>query len=186
MVAGISAIIPVYNGQDSLSDLVNRLQTVLADLEIEYELLMVNDGSADRSWNVIGDLASQHGWIRGINLMRNYGQHNALLINDPDFIEQAEIIREKGTNRSKIFRGEVDKYSWIEFESSYLPSDINAAFLWAQMEKADSINRKRLRMWDWYHEAFAELENRGSVRRPFIPGDCGHNAHMYYLLLPDI
>ena len=113
------------------------------------------------------------------------GEGGALLINDPSFIEQAEIIREKGTNRSKFFRGEVDKYSWIEIGSSYLPSDINAAFLWAQMEKADSINRQRLRMWDWYHEAFTELENRGTVRRPTIPGDCEHNAHMYYLLLPD-
>jgi undecaprenyl-phosphate 4-deoxy-4-formamido-L-arabinose transferase len=80
MVASISVIIPVYNGQDSLSELVKRLHTILADLGIEYELLMVNDGSADRSWDVISSLASQHGWIRGINLMRNYGQHNALLM----------------------------------------------------------------------------------------------------------
>ena len=114
------------------------------------------------------------------------GEGGALLINDPRFIEQAEVIREKGTNRSKFFRGEVDKYSWIEIGSSYLPSDINAAFLWAQMEKADSINRQRLRMWDWYHKAFADLENQGTVRRPIIPMDCEHNAHMYYLLLPDL
>ena len=114
------------------------------------------------------------------------GEGGALLINDPGFIEQAEIIREKGTNRSKFFRGEVDKYSWIDIGSSYLPSDITAAFLWAQMEKADAINRRRLKMWDWYHKAFAELENRGSLRRPIIPADCEHNAHMYYLLLPDL
>jgi dTDP-4-amino-4,6-dideoxygalactose transaminase len=114
------------------------------------------------------------------------GEGGALLINDPCFIEQAEIIREKGTNRSKFFRGEVDKYTWVEIGSSYLPSDITAAFLWAQMENADSINRQRLKMWDWYHKAFAELENRGTVRRPKIPTNCEHNAHMYYLLLPDL
>ena len=114
------------------------------------------------------------------------GEGGALLINDPSFIERAEVIREKGTNRNKFFRGEVDKYSWIDIGSSYLPSDINAAFLWAQMEKADSINRQRRKMWDFYHKAFAGLENQGVVRRPIIPADSDHNAHMYYLLLPDL
>jgi dTDP-4-amino-4,6-dideoxygalactose transaminase len=114
------------------------------------------------------------------------GEGGALLINEPSFIEQAEIIREKGTNRSKFFRGEVDKYTWIDIGSSYLPSDINAAFLWAQMEKAESICQQRLKIWDWYHNAFAELEKQDKVRRPIIPSDCEHNAHMYYLLLPNL
>lgn len=113
------------------------------------------------------------------------GEGGALLINDPKFCERAEVIREKGTNRSKFHRGEVDKYTWVDVGSSYLPSELVAAFLWAQMEDAGSITQRRLDMWNVYHEAFARAERAGHLRRPVVPAECGHNAHMYYLLLPD-
>ncbi len=114
------------------------------------------------------------------------GEGGALLINDPTLAERAEIIREKGTNRSQFFRGQVDKYTWVDIGSSYLPGEIIAAFLWAQMEEADSITARRLALWERYHAAFEPLERAGRVRRPVIPDGCGHNAHMYYLLLRDL
>jgi dTDP-4-amino-4,6-dideoxygalactose transaminase len=114
------------------------------------------------------------------------GEGGALLVNDPSYAEKAEIIREKGTNRSLFFRGQVDKYTWVDFGSSYLPSELIAAFLWAQMEDADTITKRRLEIWDTYHPNFENLERQGKVRRPIIPPDCTHNAHMYYLLLPDL
>ena len=113
------------------------------------------------------------------------GEGGALLINSVDMCERAEIIREKGTNRSQFFRGQVDKYTWVDFGSSYLPSDLVGAFLWAQMEESKAITRKRLDIWNEYHSAFKELEGQGKIRRPIIPSECAHNAHMYYLLLPD-
>ncbi|MDB4575812.1 dTDP-4-amino-4,6-dideoxygalactose transaminase [bacterium] len=114
------------------------------------------------------------------------GEGGALLINEPELVERAEIIREKGTNRSRFFRGEVDKYTWVDMGSSYLPGEIIAAFLWAQMEEAESITRNRLAIWDGYHRGFASVEKVGKIRRPIIPEECAHNAHMYYILLPDL
>lgn len=114
------------------------------------------------------------------------GEGGALLINDPRFAERAEVIREKGTNRSKFFRGQVDKYTWVDIGSSYLPGEIVAAFLWAQMEEADDINKRRLKIWATYHEGFESLEKAGKIRRPVLPQDCVHNAHMYYLLVPNL
>lgn len=114
------------------------------------------------------------------------GEGGALLINDERFIERAEIIREKGTNRSKFFRGHVDKYTWVDIGSSYLPGEIVAAFLWAQTEVAETITRRRLEIWHKYHRAFSEHENAGHVRRPIVPVECLFNAHMYYLLAEDI
>lgn len=114
------------------------------------------------------------------------GEGGALLINDDRFIERAEIIREKGTNRGKFFRGEVDKYTWVDIGSSYLPSELIAAFLWAQMEEAERITSTRLEVWSLYHKLLAGIESLGDFRRPIIPTYCIHNAHMYYLLLPDL
>ena len=111
------------------------------------------------------------------------GEGGALLINTPIFAERAETIREKGTNRTQFFRGQVDKYTWIDIGSSYLPGELIAAFLWAQMEEADSITSQRLVIWDYYHQAFEALEAVGRLRRPIVPHCCEHNAHMYYLLL---
>ena len=114
------------------------------------------------------------------------GEGGALMINDQRFVERAEIIREKGTNRSQFFRGQVDKYTWVDFGSSYLPSELISAFLWAQMDEADTITERRLGIWDTYHRFFDQAEGVGKMRRPIIPADCKHNAHMYYLLLPDL
>jgi dTDP-4-amino-4,6-dideoxygalactose transaminase len=114
------------------------------------------------------------------------GEGGALLVNDTHFAERAEIIREKGTNRSQFFRGQVDKYTWVDIGSSYLPGEIVAAFLAAQTEEAERITRDRLSIWDRYHAAFADLEARGQLRRPIVPSHCRHNAHMYYLLLQDL
>lgn len=114
------------------------------------------------------------------------GEGGALLINDPRFEARAEIIREKGTNRSAFFRGQVDKYTWVDVGSSFLPSEIIAAFLCAQLEHADALTARRLRIWERYHAAFEVLERDALVRRPIVPADCRHNAHMYYLLLPSL
>jgi dTDP-4-amino-4,6-dideoxygalactose transaminase len=114
------------------------------------------------------------------------GEGGALLINDPKYVERAEIIWEKGTNRSQFFRGQVDKYTWVDIGSSYLPSEITAAFLWAQLEEAEPITQQRLEIWERYHKAFVGLEDAGKVRRPVVLPECRHNAHMYYLLLPDL
>ncbi|MCB0354153.1 MAG: dTDP-4-amino-4,6-dideoxygalactose transaminase [Bdellovibrionales bacterium] len=119
---------------------------------------------------------------------KNYssGEGGALLLKDPELILRSEIIREKGTNRSQFFRGQVDKYSWVDVGSSYLPSEIIAAFLYGQLENADEINDERLAIWSRYHEAFETIEEAGDVRRPIIPSHCEHNAHMYYLLLDSL
>jgi dTDP-4-amino-4,6-dideoxygalactose transaminase len=109
------------------------------------------------------------------------GEGGALLINDPQFAERAEIIWEKGTNRSKFFRGEVDKYSWVDIGSSYLPSDIIAAFLYAQMENADAITKKRLEIWRKYYDGLSPLAENNLIELPTIPNDCIHNAHMFYI-----
>ena len=114
------------------------------------------------------------------------GEGGALLINDPRFVERAEIVREKGTNRSKFFRGQVDKYTWVDIGSSYLPSEIIAAFLYAQMEHANEITSCRLDLWEKYHTGLAHIEDSGKIRRPIIPKYAQHNAHMYYILLPDL
>lgn len=114
---------------------------------------------------------------------KNYsmGEGGALLINDASFVERAEILREKGTDRSKFFRGQVDKYSWRDFGSSYLPSDINAAYLWAQLEQADRINDDRLATWNRYNEGLKVLAERGLIEQPYVPDTCVHNAHMYWI-----
>jgi dTDP-4-amino-4,6-dideoxygalactose transaminase len=114
------------------------------------------------------------------------GEGGALLVNDTNLKNRAEIIREKGTNRSQFFRGQVDKYTWVDVGSSYLPSEIIAAFLWAQMEEADNITQRRLSVWQTYHDAFNGLEIKNLIRRPIIPLSCKHNAHMYYILLPSL
>lgn len=113
------------------------------------------------------------------------GEGGALLVNNPDYTIEAEIIREKGTDRSRFFRGEVDKYTWQSVGSSYLPGELSAAFLYEQMCSAESITSIRLKIWHRYHDDFAALEDSGKLRRPYIPEGCIHNAHMYYLLLPN-
>lgn len=119
---------------------------------------------------------------------KNYsmGEGGALLIKDESKVEDAEIFREKGTNRSKFFRGQIDKYTWVNYGSSYLPSDMNAAYLYAQLENAELINNKRLSIWNQYYEGLKELEDSGKIELPVVPDGCVHNAHMFYIKAQDL
>lgn len=119
---------------------------------------------------------------------KNYsmGEGGALVINDSKYNERAEILREKGTNRAKFFRGQVDKYTWVDFGDSYLPSELNAAYLWAQLEKADEINNQRLSIWKKYRESFEKLENKGFIELQKIPTYVKHNSHMFYIKCKDL
>lgn len=114
---------------------------------------------------------------------KNYsmGEGGALVINNSEYNERAEILREKGTNRAKFFRGQIDKYTWVDYGSSYLPSDLNAAYLWAQLEMADEINDNRLDTWNYYYDNLKEYEEKRIIELPHVPSECVHNAHMFYL-----
>jgi dTDP-4-amino-4,6-dideoxygalactose transaminase len=178
------AIVPVhYAGVGCEMDTIMKIAE-------KYDLLVIEDAAQGLMASYKGKPLGSIGHLGAISFHETKniisGEGGALLINDERFIERAEIIREKGTNRSKFFRGEVDKYTWVDIGSSYLPSELIAAFLWAQMEEAESITARRLSIWQTYHEAFEKLEINGCFRRPYIPHYCQHNAHMYYLLMPDV
>ena len=119
---------------------------------------------------------------------KNYsmGEGGAVLVNNPEYVERAEILREKGTNRSKFYRGQVDKYTWVDIGDSFLPSELNAAYLWAQLEMADEINENRLESWQRYWNAFQDLKAAGRIELPTIPEGCVHNAHMFYVKCKDL
>ena len=138
-------------------------------------------GYKGRALGAIGDLGS-FSFHETKNIIS--GEGGALLVNDPALVSRAEIIREKGTDRDRFFRGEVDKYTWQDVGSSFLPSDINAAFLWAQFEEAERITRERIAIWQRYHTMLETLEQRERLRRPVVPADCQHNGHIYYVILP--
>jgi dTDP-4-amino-4,6-dideoxygalactose transaminase len=161
----------------------------IVEIAARHELAVVEDAAQavlstykERSLGTDGALAALS-FHETKNIIS--GEGGALLINDERFAERAEIIREKGTNRSQFFRGQVDKYTWVDVGSSYLPGEIVAAFLIAQMEDAHRITDERLRLWNRYHAAFASLERDEHLRRPIVPAHCKHNGHMYYLLLRD-
>ena len=162
----------------------------LQQLAEQHQLLLIEDAAQgmmasykDKPLGSIGHLGclSFHETKNVIS-----GEGGALLINDERFIERAEIIREKGTNRSQFFRGQVDKYTWVDLGSSYLPGEIIAAFLYAQLQEAHQITDARLQLWNQYHQLLEPLEQAGKIRRPIIPDQCQHNAHMYYILLQDL
>ncbi len=178
------AIVPVhYAGvaceMDTIMDIANR-----------HHLLVIEDAAqgvlATYKGTTLGSIG--HLGCYSFHETKNIisGEGGALLINDLALVERAEIVREKGTNRSKFFRGQVDKYTWVDVGSSYQPGEIIAAFLWAQMQEVDAITTQRMVIWDHYHVAFEALEQAGRIRRPIIPTGCEHNAHMYYLLLHDL
>ena len=157
----------------------------IMDIARRHKLLVVEDAAQaimstykGKALGTIGDLGCY-----SFHETKNYsmGEGGALVINNPDYVERAEILREKGTNRSKFFRGQVDKYTWVDIGDSFLPSELNAAYLWAQLEKADEINSDRLHSWQVYDEAFRDLAEKGLVTQPTVPEGCVHNAHMYYL-----
>jgi dTDP-4-amino-4,6-dideoxygalactose transaminase len=133
-----------------------------------------------RALGAIGDLGS-FSFHETKNIIS--GEGGSLLVRDPELVIRAEIMREKGTDRGRFFRGEVDKYTWQDAGSSFLPSDITAAFLWAQFEQAQRITDERIAIWRRYHEMLAPLEAQGLLRRPIVPVDCQHNGHLYYALL---
>lgn len=176
------AIVPVhYAGVSCEMD-------VIMDIARRHKLVVIEDAAhgimssyKGRFLGAIGHLGA-HSFHETKNIIS--GEGGALLVNDECFAARAEIIREKGTNRSQFFRGQVDKYTWVDMGSSYLPGEVIAAFLWAQMEEAKMITHKRLVIWEQYHKVLAPLEDAGLLRRPVVPEGCQHNAHMYYILLP--
>ena len=166
-----------------------EMDTIM-DIAKRHGLMVVEDAAQGvmskykgRALGTIGDFGCY-----SFHETKNYsmGEGGALVINNPAYNEKAEIMREKGTNRSKFFRGQVDKYTWVDFGDSYLPSELNAAYLWAQLLKADEINENRLTTWKKYNEAFSPLQAAGKVKLPTIPDGCEHNAHMYYLKCRDL
>jgi dTDP-4-amino-4,6-dideoxygalactose transaminase len=176
------AIVPVH-----YAGVACEMDTIIG-IARQYELKVVEDAAQGvmstykgRALGSIGDLGA-YSFHETKNVIS--GEGGALLVNSPDLIHRAEIIREKGTDRSRFFRGEVDKYTWQEVGSSFLPGEVTAAFLLAQLEEAEYITRMRLAIWDRYHKLLAPLEISGGLRRPIVPIDCQHNAHMYYVLLP--
>jgi dTDP-4-amino-4,6-dideoxygalactose transaminase len=176
------AIVPVHYAGVSC-----EMDTIMA-IARRHELKVVEDAAQGmmarykgRALGSIGDLGT-YSFHETKNVIS--GEGGALLVNDPAMATRAEIIREKGTDRSRFFRGEVDKYTWQEPGSSYLPGELIAAFLWAQLEEADRITQQRLVGWQRYHALLAPLESDGKIRRPITPEKCQHNAHMYYVLLP--
>lgn len=162
----------------------------IGDIARKHGLYVIEDAAQgicstynDRPLGTIGDLGALS-FHETKNIIS--GEGGALLVRDPQFGERAEIIREKGTNRSRFFRGQVDKYTWVDQGSSFLPGEITAAFLSAQLDQADAITQRRLALWQRYYAWAGEYEARGLVRRPVVPSNCKHNAHMFYMLLPDL
>lgn len=178
------AIVPMHYGgvaceMDSIMQIANR-----------YKLYVIEDAAQGimssykgKPLGAIGDFGCY-----SFHETKNYsmGEGGAILIKDPKYIEKAEIIREKGTNRSKFFRGLVDKYTWVNLGSSYLPSEINAAYLLGQLECADKINQNRLDSWNQYFDGLKRLADADRIELPFIPKDCVHNAHLFYIKTKDL
>ena len=177
------AIVPVhYAGvaceMDSIMEIARR-----------YDLLVIEDAAQGIMSRYKGSPLGSIGHMGTYSFHETKniiaGEGGALLVNDDRFAERAEVIREKGTNRSQFFRGVTDKYTWLDLGSSYLPGELIAAFLWAQMEEAETLTKARLAIWSEYHRALGSLEAAGKLRSPHVPDGCQHNAHMYYIILPD-
>jgi dTDP-4-amino-4,6-dideoxygalactose transaminase len=176
------AIVPVH-----YAGVACEMDTIIS-IGLKYGIKVVEDAAQGimasykgRALGSIGDLGT-YSFHETKNVIS--GEGGALLVNDSALALRAEIIREKGTNRSSFFRGEVDKYTWQDIGSSFLPGELMAAFLCAQLEEAENITSQRLAVWQQYHELLEPLEAKGLLRRPIIPKECQHNAHMYYILLP--
>lgn len=178
------AVVPVhYAGvaceMDTIMDIAKRHNLIV----IEDAAQGVMSSYKGQALGTIGDYG-----CFSFHETKNYsmGEGGALLIHNPDMIEEAEIIREKGTNRSKFFRGQIDKYTWVNYGSSYLPSDMNAAYLWAQLEMADEINNTRLSSWELYKKLLTPLKDAERIELPYVPEECVHNAHMFYIKCRDL
>ena len=178
------AIVPVhYAGVSCAMDEIMAIAKKYNLKVVEDAAQGVNAFYKGKALGTIGDFGCY-----SFHETKNYsmGEGGAILFQDDRYLEPAEILREKGTNRSQYFRGQIDKYTWVGYGSSYLPSDMNAAYLWAQLEEADKINDKRLSIWNFYHEELKELEDKGVLERPYIPEYATHNAHMYYIKVKDL
>ncbi len=166
-----------------------EMDTIMA-IARKHRLLVIEDAAQavmssykGRALGTIGDFGCY-----SFHETKNYsmGEGGAILINAPEYVERAEILREKGTDRARFFRGQVDKYTWVDLGDSFLPSELNAAYLWAQLEMADEINEDRLSSWKSYYDAFTDLEKKGLVTLPVVSEGCVHNAHMFYLKCRDL
>jgi len=166
-----------------------EMDTIM-EIAKRYNLFVVEDAAQGvmstyngKALGTIGDLGCY-----SFHETKNYsmGEGGAILVNNDKFIERAEIIREKGTDRSRFLRGQVDKYTWVDCGSSYLPSELNAAHLYAQLECADKINNNRLCSWQKYYDNFTILSKKGMIELPFVPHECVHNAHMFYIKLKNL
>lgn len=160
----------------------------IASLVSRHELILIEDAahSLPATWRgrPLGSIGHLSTFSFHETKNVHCGEGGALVINGRASVDRAEIVQEKGTDRSRFFRGEVDKYTWQDLGSSYLLSEVGAAFLWAQLERLDEITAERRKTWDRYHDAFAGLEEGGVLRRPFVPEGCEHSGHLYYLLMP--
>lgn len=178
------AIVPVhYAGVSCEMDKISEIAE-------KYHLMVIEDAAQGmmasykgKALGTIGDFGCY-----SFHETKNYsmGEGGALLIRDEKYVEDAEIIREKGTNRSKYYRGQIDKYTWVNYGSSYLPSELNAAYLAAQLDMAEEINADRIRSWNLYYELLTPLKEAGKIDLPYVPEECTHNAHMFYIKTKDI
>lgn len=176
-------IVPVhYAGVSCEMDSIMEIAAKYNILVVEDAAQGVNSTYKGQYLGTIGDLGTY-----SFHETKNYmcGEGGALVINDPDFIDRAEIIRQHGTNRSQFFRGEVDKYTWVDIGSSYLISDLLAAFLYAQIENMDQITKRRNDIWNFYHEALIPISNKGNLQLPYVPPHCESNSHLFHIILKD-
>lgn len=178
------AIVPVhYAGVGCELDMIMKIAQ-------RHQLLVIEDAAQGIASTYKGKPLGSIGHLATLSFHEtknvNCGQGGALLVNYRQLCDRADIVWQKGTNRTQFFRGFADKYTWVDMGSSYLHSELNAAYLWAQLESATAITQSRLNVWQRYHQGFADLEAEGKVRRPIVPPECQHNAHMYYLLLPNL
>ncbi|NTW83869.1 MAG: dTDP-4-amino-4,6-dideoxygalactose transaminase [Chlorobiaceae bacterium] len=175
------AIVPVH-----YAGVACEMDTIM-DIASRHNLLVIEDAAQGIMSTYKGKALGTIGNFGALSFHETKnitsGEGGAVIVNDPRYIERSEIVREKGTNRSQFFRGHVDKYTWMDIGSSFLPSEIIAACLYAQLEYAESITARRIDIWNEYHRSLAELEAKGIISRPVIPDGCSHNAHLYYILL---
>ncbi len=175
------AIVPVH-----YAGVACEMDTIM-DIASRHNLLVIEDAAQGIMSTYKGKALGTIGNFGALSFHETKnitsGEGGAVIVNDPRYIERSEIVREKGTNRSQFFRGHVDKYTWMDIGSSFLPSEIIAACLYAQLEYAESITARRIDIWNEYHRSLAELEAKGFISRPVIPDGCSHNAHLYYILL---
>ncbi len=185
ITAKTKAIVPVH-----YAGVACEMDTIMS-IATRHGLFVIEDAAQGMMSSYKGKPLGTIGHLGAYSFheTKNYtsgGEGGLLIINDPRFSERAEIIREKGTNRSQFLNGMVDKYSWVDIGSSYLPNELSAAYLWGQLEVADEINRRRLALWDTYYERLKPLEDAGVITLPTLPEGCRHNAHMFYIKVADI